>query len=88
VTLRSIELFAEYEPGAYLPFIAPTPFCMIVAAKDHLTPAELAIAGYERANGPKRLVVLPGPHFSAYTEGFEGAFGAARDWFVEHLAAG
>ena len=88
VTLRSIELFAEYEPGTYLPYIAPTPFCMVVGAKDHLTPAELAIAAYERAHEPKRLVILPGPHFSAYTEGFDGASGAARDWFLEHLAAG
>src|SRR5271165_380891 len=25
VTLRSVELFTEYEPGTYLPFISPTP---------------------------------------------------------------
>ncbi|HJS85177.1 MAG TPA: alpha/beta fold hydrolase, partial [Acetobacteraceae bacterium] len=31
VTLRSIEMFTEYEPGAYLPFISPTPLLMVVA---------------------------------------------------------
>src|SRR5438034_6265933 len=26
VTLRSVEMFTEYEPGSYLPYISPTPF--------------------------------------------------------------
>jgi len=85
VTLRSVEMFTEYEPGSYLPHIAPTPLCMIVAAGDHLTPSELAIGAYESAHQPKRLVILPGGHFDAYVSGFDAAAGAARDWFVEHL---
>ncbi len=85
VTLRSIEMFAEYEPGTYLPWISPTPLLMIVARQDHLTPAELAIAAYEHANEPKKLVILPGGHFDAYVKGFEETSGAARDWFVKHL---
>ena len=36
-TLRSVEMFWEYEPGAYLPWISPTPLLMVVAAGDHLT---------------------------------------------------
>jgi uncharacterized protein len=86
VTLRSIEMFAEYEPGTYLPWISPTPLLMLVARQDHLTPADLAIAAYERANEPKKLVILPGGHFDAYVKGFEESSGSARDWFVEHLA--
>src|SRR5918996_2229832 len=71
VTLRSVEMLTEYEPGIYIDRIAPTPFCMVVAAQDHLTPADLALAAYEQALEPKQLVVLPGPHFSAYTgDGF------------------
>jgi uncharacterized protein len=85
VTLRSVELFTEYEPGIYLPWISPTPLLMVVAQGDHLTPAELAIAAYRHASEPKRLVILPGGHFDAYVAGFEEASGAARDWFVEHL---
>ncbi len=88
VTLRSVEMFAEYEPGTYLPWISPTPLLMVVAAGDHLTPAELAIAAFERANQPKRLVILPGGHFDAYVKAFDAASGAARDWFVEHLVQG
>jgi len=48
VTLRSVEMFWEYEPGAYIGWISPTPFQMIVAAKDHLTVADLALEAYER----------------------------------------
>ena len=86
VTLRSVEMLMEYEPEAYIDRIAPTPFCMVVAAKDHLTPADLALAAYEKALEPKQVVLLPGGHFDAYTgDGFAQSSGAARDWFVTHL---
>ena len=86
VTLRTLEMLMEYEPGAYIDRIAPTPLCMVVAAQDHLTPADLALAAYEQALEPKRLVVLPGGHFDAYTgPGFDQSSSAARDWLVEHL---
>jgi fermentation-respiration switch protein FrsA (DUF1100 family) len=81
-------MLSEYEPGAYIGRITPTPLLMIVAREDHLTPAHLAINAYEQARQPKKLVILPGGHFDAYTSGFDGASGPARDWFVEHLARG
>jgi hypothetical protein len=86
VTLRSVEMFTEYEPVTYLPYISPTPLLLAVAEGDHLVPAELAIAAYEKAHQPKELVILPGGHFEAYTAGFETSSGRARDWFVRHLA--
>ncbi len=86
VTLQSVELFTEYEPGAYTSFISPTPLLMIIADGDHLTVAEEAFAAYERALEPKKLVVLQGGHFDAYLgEAFEASSAASRDWFVEHL---
>jgi uncharacterized protein len=86
VTLRTVELLMEYEPGGYLERIAPTPLLMVVAAGDHLTPADMALEAYARALEPKRLELLPGGHFDAYVgDGFEHASGAARDWFVQHL---
>src|SRR5580693_9804576 len=36
-TLRSVEMFTEYEPGTYLPWISPTPLLMCVAENDVLT---------------------------------------------------
>jgi pimeloyl-ACP methyl ester carboxylesterase len=44
---------------------------------DHLTVADQALAAYERALEPKRLVTLPSGHFDAYVAGFEVASGAA-----------
>jgi len=86
VTLRSVELLMDYEPGAYIERVAPTPLLMVVAAQDHLTPADLALEAYARAREPKRLEILPGGHFAAYLEpGFEQASRAAAEFFVEHL---
>jgi hypothetical protein len=85
VTLRSVEMFTEYEPGVYLPWISPTPLLLLVAVGDHLVPSELAIAAFDTAHQPKELIIMPGGHFDAYTVGFEGSSGPARDWFVRHL---
>src|ERR1700754_456585 len=87
-TLRSVEMFWDYEPGAYLPWISPTPLLLVVARGDHLTVSDLAIDAYERAREPKKLEILDGGHFDAYIADFERSSGAARDWFVQHLMAG
>src|SRR3546814_3757059 len=60
VTLRSTEMFTEYEPGAYIRFVSPTPLLMIVALQDYLTVADKALAAYERAPETKERVTLPG----------------------------
>ena len=86
VTLRSVEMFTEYEPISYVPYISPTPLLLLPARGDHLTPSELAIAAYDKAHEPKRLSILPGGHFDAYVKGFDDASGPARDWFVKYLA--
>ena len=88
VTLRTAEMLMEYEPVSYIERISPTPLLMIIAAQDHLAVADEAFAAFNQAREPKKLVIWPGGHFEAYTEpGFKVASGAARDWFVEHLAA-
>jgi fermentation-respiration switch protein FrsA (DUF1100 family) len=87
VTLRSVEAFTEYRPGAYIDKISPTPLMLVVAGADHLTMADIALEAFERAREPKRLVLLPGGHFDAYIRDFAVAGGSARDWFREHLRA-
>ena len=88
VTLRSVEMFWEYEPGAWIQWISPTPLLLVVAQHDNLTVSDLAIAALERAREPKRLALLPVRHFDAYTAGFGAASRVARDWFAAHLRAG
>lgn len=85
VTLLTMEYFRGYEPGRYLPLISPTPLLMVLAPNDRLAAGEIA-AAYETAAHPKKVQIVPGVHFDAYTgPGFEISSGAARDWFVEHL---
>ena len=86
VTLRSVEMFTEYEPASYIGFVSPTPLLMVVARGDVLTVSDLAFQAYEKALEPKRIVALSGGHFDAYTKDFEASSGPATAWFVEHLA--
>ncbi|HEY2206022.1 MAG TPA: alpha/beta hydrolase [Pseudonocardia sp.] len=86
VTLQTMEFFRGYEPGTYLPLIAPTPLLMVVAPNDRLAAGELATAAYETAAQPKKLQLLDGGHFDAYAgPGFDVSSSAARDWFAAHL---
>jgi len=85
VTLRSVEMLTEYEPGRWIEQISPTPLLMIVAEQDRLAHTDLALDAYERARAPKELVLLPGGHFDPYESRFEEACGAARDFLVDHL---
>jgi hypothetical protein len=85
VTLRSWELYDEYEPAAFIERICPIPLLMIVPTADTMTPAVDALAAYSRALEPKALVTVPGDHYSVYTDHFETTSAAARDWLVTHL---
>jgi len=86
VTLRSVEMFTECEPGDALQRIMPTPLLMVVAAEDHLTVVDLSTRAFASAHEPKHLLVLPGGHFDAYVgEAFRVSSAAQRDWFVSHL---
>jgi len=85
ITLRSVEMLREYEPDSYVHRIAPTPLLVLVAENDVLTPTELALATYQKAREPKKLVMLPGGHFDAYVKGFDQSMVPAREWFLEHL---
>jgi uncharacterized protein len=88
VTLRSVEMFWEYEPGTYIQWVSPTPLLLVVAQGDHLTVSDLAIEAIEAAREPKRLAILSGGHFDAYVADFDAASGVARDWFAAYLRAG
>lgn len=85
VTLRTLEMAREYEPGIYISKISPTPLLMIVALHDLLTPPDLMLQAYQEALEPKKLVLLQGGHFTPYIERFDEASAAARDWFRMHL---
>jgi cephalosporin-C deacetylase-like acetyl esterase len=85
VTLQSTRAARMYEPGIWVPRISPTPLLMIVALVDTLTPTDLALAAYERALEPKKLVTVYGDHFDPYLEQFEKSSTVAIGWFEKHL---
>jgi fermentation-respiration switch protein FrsA (DUF1100 family) len=86
VTVESIEKFLEYSPATYIARIAPTPFLMMVAENDILTPTDVAINAFENAREPKKLVILPGGHFDAYINGFAQSSSNAIAWYKQYLA--
>ena len=85
VTLRSSELASHYEPGAIIGRVSPTPLLMIVAQKDDVTPADLALAAYNQALKPKKLHLIEGGHFDPYDREFTEASTTALAWFRAHL---
>lgn len=85
VTIRSTRLARMYEPGVWVSRISPTPLLMIVASHDTITLTDLALAAYEQALEPKKLVLIPGGHFTPYLSGFQISSSAAVDWFHQHL---
>lgn len=87
VTLRSVEHMIEWEAAGWVPYVAPKPLLMIVAAQDTCTFPEIQLEVFETARGPKRLVVHPGGHFQTYDEFFPQTSRVAVDWFTEHYAA-
>lgn len=85
VTLRTYELYDEYDAAAAIDRISPTPLLMIVCAGDTTTFADLSIRAYERALAPKRLVLLDGAHTDAYRRHFGATSSAAVEWFDAFL---
>lgn len=87
VTVRSVEMALEYEPGGYIGRIGPTPLLMVLGARDHVTVVDEALAVFNHAVEPKELVLVDGGHFDVYTTCFDTTAGAAADWFARHLGA-
>ena len=86
VTVRSTRAARMYEPGAWISRVSPTPLLLVVALEDTITVTDLALAAFERALQPKKLVTIPGGHFDPYLSRFDLASNAAAEWFREHLA--
>jgi uncharacterized protein len=85
VTSRSSRMARMYEPGTWVSRVSTTPLMMVVATRDTITLTDTALAAYERALHPKRLVTIEGGHFDPYVLRFEQSSAAALEWFLEHL---
>ncbi len=87
VTLESLENYVEYVPTANIELISPTPLLMVLAEQDYIIPVALARSVFDRAGGPKKLVVIPCGHFEVYvTEPlFSKAVNGMADWYIKYL---
>ncbi|SEC95938.1 alpha/beta hydrolase [Bradyrhizobium erythrophlei] len=88
LTLRSMDLYRGVDNSVFTPWISPTPLLMIVALNDDLAWPDLALDAYDQAKEPKKLVMLPGNHFSPYEAEFSLTGNEARDWFTRHMMIG
>jgi pimeloyl-ACP methyl ester carboxylesterase len=85
ITLRSTRRASMYEPGLWIDRLGGKPLLMVVGKRDVTTPTDIALAAFERAREPKRLVTFDGKHYDAYVAEFETTSRAAEEWFLAHL---
>lgn len=85
VTLRSLEMQLEYEPGYYIPQIEAVPKLFIIARRDEIMPESQITEAYQKAGEPKQCAYIEGHHFSPYMEQRQEAIQLAIQWFKAHL---
>ncbi len=85
MTLRSLELYRSYEPGAFIAQISPTPLLVITMDNDTTTPTDEILEAYNHAREPKRLKILRGGHCDLYCCKRGEATQAALEFFKEVL---
>lgn len=88
VTLKSVDLSRGYNPGAYLPFVAPTPLLMVIGERDYIVGTDIQLEAYNNlALEPKGLHIVKGAgHFDVYTPPyFEEVSDVELQWFLTHL---
>ncbi|HUQ78479.1 MAG TPA: alpha/beta fold hydrolase [Patescibacteria group bacterium] len=89
VQLASAEAVFAYRPIDVVDRIAPRAIMLIAVEKDATTPEDHAFALYEKAAGPKRLVVQTGTtHYAAYAQYRDVVNPLIVDWFERYLVGG
>ena len=89
VQLASAEAIFAYRPIDVVARIAPRALMLICVENDATTPEDHAFALYERAGGPKRLVVQTGTtHYAAYAQYRDLVNPLIVEWFQTHLVSG
>ena len=85
---RAEAIFA-YRPIDVVERIAPRALMLIAVEHDATTPEDHAYAMYERATGPKRLVIQTGTtHYAAYAQYRAIVNPRIVEWFRRYLVAG
>ncbi len=89
VALASAAAIFAYRPIDHVARISPRAAMFICVERDATTPEDHAMALYERAGAPKRLVVQTGTtHYAAYAHYASLVTPLIVDWFTRHVVAG
>jgi dipeptidyl aminopeptidase/acylaminoacyl peptidase len=89
VALASVDAILSYRPIDVVARIAPRALMLIAVEGDAVTPEDHAVDLYERAAGPKRLLMQTGTtHYAAYAHYREVVIPLMVDWYLRHLATG
>ncbi len=89
VQLRSAEAIMAYKPIDLIDKIAPRAVMIIGVEGDAVTPTDHAVALYERAGEPKRLILQRHTtHYAAYGEYGDEVVPQIVEWFDRYLRFG
>jgi len=89
VALVSADAILAYRPIDVVDRIAPRALMLIAVEGDAVTPEDHAFALYDRAGGPKRLLLQTGTtHYAAYAQYRDVVNPLIVGWFSRHLATG
>lgn len=89
VQLASAEAMFAYRPIDVVERIAPRALMLVAVENDATTPEDHAYAMYEKATGPKRLVVQTGTtHYAAYAQYGDIVKPLIVEWFQRYLVSG
>lgn len=89
VALRSAEAIMAYRPLEVVGRISPRALMVIAVEGDAVTPEDHAVALYEAAGAPKRLVLQRNStHYAAYAQYRDVVNPMIVDWFRRYLVSG
>jgi hypothetical protein len=85
--LRSADYLMRYRPVEHVHKIAPRALLISAVEDDVVTPEDHAVALYERAGAPKKLIrQTETTHYRAYTDNFAPLMAEIVDWYDRYLA--
>lgn len=89
VALHSADAIMAYRPIDAVDRIGPRALMLISVEHDAVTPEDHARALYDRATGPRRLLVQTGTtHYAAYAQYRDIVTPRIVEWFQRYLVAG
>jgi uncharacterized protein len=84
--LRSADYIMRYRPIDFVHRIAPRALLMTCVEDDVVTPEDHAVALYERAGAPKKLIrQTETSHYRSYTENYSALMPQLVDWYDRYL---